>query len=139
MIVRQCLSLIFDFLGSHISEIRNRSGASDPVNKTCLLRQRSGSARQAARAVLGEMAGIDLGELGRVIGDAEFWIAEEVAGLEGAAFGRGGEVGRETGDGDQRLAFGLGGGDGFQQGAGVGVERFTEDVGPTPIISKSPQ
>ena len=52
------------------------------------------SARQAARAILCEMSRQDLGELRRVIGEAEFRVAYEVAGLEGAAFGRLGEVRR---------------------------------------------
>ena len=84
---------------------------------------------ETAGAVLHEVFGSDFDERRRFVGETFLGVAQGVAGLEGAAGGRGGENGGESLDGVELFAFGLAGGDAAQEGAGVSVARVGEEGG----------
>lgn len=85
--------------------------------------------RQAARAILGVVAGGDFDEFGAGVGEALGAVADGVPRLESAVVGGEVEIGGEAGDGVEFFAFLVGGGDALEKGAGVGVARVAEEFG----------
>ncbi len=84
---------------------------------------------EATGAVLGVVVGLDLFEGGGVVEQAKGWVAEGVAGVEGAAGAEVGGIGGETGNGVEFGVFVVDGGDALEQGAGVGVQGIAKEFG----------